>query len=114
MKEKLSRRTLFSMVGMAAAFGTQLPLYSKSLTKAFKPDSTPFMFESSVLPKMERIVDMHVHYRHAEPGFLDNFLKLSDRLNITACMLTPFEHRKVVADAAAWSLASADSDRRSW
>lgn len=100
MKEKLSRRTLVSMFGMAAAFGTQLPLYGKSLNKVFKSDSTPFMFESSVLPKMGRIVDMHVHYRHHEPGFIDNFLKLSDRLNITACMLTPFEHRKIVADAA--------------
>ncbi len=100
MKEKLSRRTLFGMAGLAAALGVQVPLFGKSLSKAFNASPTPFMFETSVLPKFGRIVDMHVHYRHDEPGFLDGFLKLADRLNITACMLTPFKHRKVVADAA--------------
>ena len=100
MKQGLSRRTLFSMAGMAAALGVQVPLFGKSLSKAFNASPTPFMFETSVLPKFGRIVDMHVHYRHDESGFLDTLLKLSDRLNITACMLTPFEHRKVVADAA--------------
>ena len=47
-----------------------------------------------------RIVDIHVHFDAKKPNYMDDFLKLSDRLNLTACMLTPFANRKVVAEAA--------------
>src|SRR5690349_11803408 len=47
-----------------------------------------------------RIVDMHVHFDDKKPNFIGDLLKLSDRLNLTACLLTPFAYRKVVADAA--------------
>jgi len=47
-----------------------------------------------------RIVDIHVHFDEKKPNYIDDFLKLSDRLNLTACMLTPFANRKVVAAAA--------------
>lgn len=47
-----------------------------------------------------RIVDMHVHFDEKKPGFLDDLLKLADRINLSACLLTPFADRKVVADAA--------------
>jgi predicted TIM-barrel fold metal-dependent hydrolase len=47
-----------------------------------------------------RIVDMHVHYHAEKPNYMEDFLKVSERLNLTALMLTPFEHRKVVAEAA--------------
>jgi len=47
-----------------------------------------------------RIVDIHVHFDEKKPNYIDDFLKLSDRLNLTACMLTPFANRKVVAEAA--------------
>jgi predicted TIM-barrel fold metal-dependent hydrolase len=55
---------------------------------------------SSTKPGTERIVDVHCHYDHKVPNYIDEFLKVSDRLNLTACMLTPFEHRKIVAEAA--------------
>ena len=48
----------------------------------------------------DRIVDVHLHFDEKIPTFLDDFLRVSDRLNLTACMLTPFANRKVVADAA--------------
>ena len=48
----------------------------------------------------DRIVDVHLHFDEKVPAFLDDFLRVSDKLHLTACMLTPFEHRKVVADAA--------------
>jgi hypothetical protein len=48
----------------------------------------------------DRIVDVHVHFDEKSPTFLDDFLRVSEKLNLTACMLTPFAHRKVVADAA--------------
>ena len=41
-----------------------------------------------------------MHFDEKIPTFLDDFLRISDKLNLTACMLTPFAHRKVVADAA--------------
>ena len=48
----------------------------------------------------ERIVDMHVHFDPKKPNYIEDFLKVSERLNLTALMLTPFENRKVVAEAA--------------
>jgi hypothetical protein len=50
--------------------------------------------------KKIHIVDIHTHFNASNPNYLDEFLKMSDELNLTACMLTPFEHRKVVAEAA--------------
>jgi uncharacterized protein len=47
-----------------------------------------------------RIIDMHVHFDEKKPAFLDDLLRLADRMNLTACLLTPFAHRRVVADAA--------------
>ena len=47
-----------------------------------------------------RIVDMHVHFDAKKPNYIEDFLKVSERLNLTALMLTPFENRKVVAEAA--------------
>ncbi|HEX4427322.1 MAG TPA: amidohydrolase family protein [Terriglobales bacterium] len=47
-----------------------------------------------------RIVDMHVHFDAKNPNYIEDFLKVSERLNLTALMLTPFENRKVVAEAA--------------
>lgn len=43
---------------------------------------------------------MHVHFDEKKPGFIDDLLKLADRINLTACLLTPFAHRHIVADAA--------------
>jgi predicted TIM-barrel fold metal-dependent hydrolase len=46
------------------------------------------------------MVDMHVHFDDKRANFIPDLLRLSDRLNLTACLLTPFANRKVVADAA--------------
>ncbi len=43
---------------------------------------------------------MHVHFDDKRANFIPDLLKLSERLNLTACLLTPFANRKVVADAA--------------
>jgi Amidohydrolase len=43
---------------------------------------------------------MHVHFDEKNPNFMSDLLKLPDRLNLTACLLTPFANRKVVAEAA--------------
>ncbi len=47
-----------------------------------------------------RAVDIHVHFDEKNTNYIEDFLKVSDRLNLTALMLTPFANRKVVAEAA--------------
>ena len=47
-----------------------------------------------------RIVDIHVHFNQKSPNYIDDFLKVAERINLTALMLTPFANRKVVAEAA--------------
>jgi uncharacterized protein len=47
-----------------------------------------------------RIVDMHVPFDPKKPNYIEDFLKVSERLNLTALMLTPFESRVAVAEAA--------------
>ena len=47
-----------------------------------------------------RIVDMHVHFDEKNPKYIDDFLRVSDRLNVTALMHTPFANRKAVVEAA--------------
>ena len=49
---------------------------------------------------LDRIVDIHVHFDEKNPGFIDDLLKVSERLNMTACVLTPYANRRPVADAA--------------
>ena len=62
-------------------------------------DSAPQSSTAPAATSGNRIVDIHLHYKK-EPGFIDDFLRTTEHLNITACMLTPFEDRKEVADAA--------------
>jgi len=56
---------------------------------------------SPILEKpSDRIVDIHVHFDEANPNFIGDLVKVSNRLNMTACVLTPYANRRVVADAA--------------
>lgn len=48
----------------------------------------------------QRIVDMHVHFDEKNPNFIADLVKVCERLNMTACVLTPYLNRKVVAEAA--------------
>ena len=96
MKNSFSRRNFFTRAGMFAGLSLPWGKWNKSVAKALALDEEA---RATAIPS-GRIVDMHVHYRHHEPGFLDTFLKLSDKLNLTGCISTPFEHRKIVADAA--------------
>jgi len=56
--------------------------------------------KSAANKEAERIVDIHVHFDEKKANYMDDFLRVSDRLNLTACMLTPFPTRKLVAEAA--------------
>ena len=92
MKNTLSRRNFLataSAVPLGVIGGQVAP------TEASSP-----MPQASQAPATDRIVDIHVHFDDKNPNYLDDFLRVSDKLHLTACMLTPFEHRKTVAEAA--------------
>lgn len=55
---------------------------------------------STSLSRSDRIVDIHVHFDAKHPNFIDDLLKLAERINLTACLLTPYAHRVQVAEAA--------------
>ena len=96
MNNRLSRRTFLGNAGAAAAVPSCLNLLPGTTHKAvsFGDAAQPFPETS------DRIVDMHGHFDEKNPNFISDLLKLSDRLNLTACVLTPFANRRVVLDAA--------------
>jgi hypothetical protein len=71
-------------LGAATRANARLPI-----ADAVTPDEKP-----------GRIVDMHIHFDEKNPSYIEDFLKASERLNLTALMHTPFANRKAVADAA--------------
>jgi hypothetical protein len=91
MSSQVSRRKFLGAV--AAAPGAWC------LANALPSSASNFGQAAPSDPK-NRIIDMHVHFDEKNPDYIADFLKVSDRLNLTACMLTPFDRRKMVADAA--------------
>lgn len=91
----ISRRRLLRNAGGAAML---LPV---ARTSVFGQIGTCDCEEhGSADAQQPRIVDIHVHFDAKNPNYIDEFLKVSERLNLTACMLTPYANRKAVADAA--------------
>jgi predicted TIM-barrel fold metal-dependent hydrolase len=97
MKNELSRRSFMTGTLKTAAAASLALSGAEQATSA--PAPTPQNPAATSTSAGSRIVDIHLHYKR-EPGFIDNFLKTTEHLNITACMLTPFEDRKEVAEAA--------------
>lgn len=97
MKNELSRRSFMAGTIKTAA-AASLALSSAKRASA-STDAAPQSSTAPAATSGNRIVDIHLHYKK-EPGFIDDFLRTTEHLNITACMLTPFEDRKEVADAA--------------
>jgi hypothetical protein len=96
MNDPISRRKFLNTAGMAAAVSIPWGILGAPAANAFLAGEG--MPVSSKTP--DRIVDMHVHFDERNLNFIANLLQLSDRLNLTACVLTPYAYRKVVADAA--------------
>jgi len=94
MTKRISRRKFLGAASTVAV--TSLPW--KATGKTALATGTGQPPESS--PPADRIVDMHVHFDEANPSFVSDLLKLCGSLNLTACVLTPFSSRKIVADAA--------------
>ena len=94
MRDRLSRRKFLGTVSAAAVMPHVWAAPEAVPSHAFLPDqAAPAVYRA-------RIVDIHVHFDEKKPNFIPDLLKLSDRLNLTACLLTPFRNRKVVAEAA--------------
>jgi hypothetical protein len=50
--------------------------------------------------EVDHIVDVHVHFDDKNPTFVEDLLKVCKRLSMTACVLTPYGSRSVIANAA--------------
>jgi predicted TIM-barrel fold metal-dependent hydrolase len=96
LKKALSRRTFLDTTVKAAAITAACAF--TSAPKAGTLLSTEA--KAAVSKAGNRIVDIHTHFEPKNPGYIDEFLRMSDQLNLAGCMLTPFENRKVVAEAA--------------
>jgi predicted TIM-barrel fold metal-dependent hydrolase len=94
MKKELSRRSFMTGTLKTAAAATLALSGAEQANSALTPQDPPAASGGA-----GRIVDIHMHYQK-KPGFIDDFLRSTEHLNVTGCILTPFENRKEVADAA--------------
>jgi len=94
MTQHVSRREFLGRAGAAAVL-PRIWATAETLSPNAAASGQPAQASSKT-----RIVDMHVHFDDKRANFIPDLLKLSERLNLTACLLTPFANRKVVADAA--------------
>src|SRR5215472_15187460 len=94
IERKMSRRGFLDAAGKTAVMSRARNFAKLSPFAGFLPG------ETAADKPAARLVDMHVHFDEKKPGFIDDLLRLAERMNLTACLLTPFAHRRVVADAA--------------
>ena len=92
MSERISRRGFLKGAGAAA---TAIPLGVVGRDKA-----EAHHLDEPSKPDSRRIVDIHVHFDAEDPNFFHDLITVADRLNLTACLLTPYANRVQVADAA--------------
>jgi hypothetical protein len=93
MGTRMSRRGFMRAAGGAAT----IPLASsiaESASEEFRSE------EQATASAGDRIVDIHVHFDEKNPNFIRDFLALAERINLTACLLTPYSRRVQVAEAA--------------
>ena len=96
MHHPFSRREFLIAAGAAGAVSASRDaLAVPPVGAALRSDLSPVPNKAA-----DRIVDMHVHFDETNPKFVGDLVKVGERLNLTACVLTPYPNRKVVADAA--------------
>src|SRR6267143_3745324 len=89
MTQRLSRREFLGSAGAAAVLSR---IRASAVTRSPSAASDQPAQASS----KTRIVDMHVHFDDKRANFIPDLLKLSDRLNLTACLLTPLPTAKLL------------------
>ena len=95
MSSRISRRRFLTAAGGAAT--------AMHLRSIGEPPSEEFRFDEQPTTRANdsnRIVDMHVHFDEDDPNFIHDLVALAERIHLTACVLTPYSHRMVVAEAA--------------
>ena len=85
MQPPFSRREFLSYAGSAAV--ALLARGGGAIPRPNADHSDATLPSSNGVP--DRIVDIHVHFDEENPRFIDDLLKVSERLNLTACVLTP-------------------------
>src|SRR5438876_1251406 len=93
MQHSFSRRQFLATMGAAATVSVSRGAVA---TNAMLPEGSSASSEKPA----GRIVDMHVHFDEQNPNFVDDLVKVTEPLNVTACVLTPYRSRMVVAEAA--------------
>jgi hypothetical protein len=93
MAERISRRGFLKGAG-AAASAIPLGAIGKATAEAYRSN------ERYATAGNNRIVDIHIHFDEDDPNFFRDLVTLTERINLTACLLTPYAFRKQVADAA--------------
>ena len=95
MSSRISRRRFLRAAGGAAT--------AMHLRSVGEPATEEFRFEecsTTSANDSDRVVDMHVHFEEDNPNFIHDLVALAERINLTACVLTPYSHRVEVAQAA--------------
>ncbi len=96
MRHRFSRREFLIAAGTAAAVSVS----GNALATPPAGVVLPRILSDASDNGAQRIVDMHVHFDEKNPNFIGDLVKVSERLNMTACVLTPYPNRKLIADAA--------------
>ena len=76
---------------IAAGTAGAASLTQKALAKPHAAYFLPRILSETSDKMAHRIVDMHVHFDEKNPNFVADLVKVSERLNMTACVLTPFQ-----------------------
>ena len=93
MQHSFSRRQFLATMGAAATVSVSRGAVA---TNAMLPEGSSASSEKPA----GRIVDMHVHFDEQNPNFVDDLVKVTEPLNVTACVLTPYRSRMLIAEAA--------------
>jgi uncharacterized protein len=88
----ISRRRFLRAATSAIPFGGVV----EPATAALSLDTSSSKSASPV----DRIVDIHLHFDENNPNFIRDLVTLAQRINLTACLLTPYSRRAQVANAA--------------
>src|SRR6476661_2000942 len=94
MPNRISRRKFLGAAGTVAV--GSLASKANEENTLVSPEGQPPESSSHA----DGIVDMEVHFDEENPSFVSDLLKVCGSLNLTACVLTPFSSRKIVAEAA--------------
>jgi len=94
MGSRISRRGFLRAAGGAA---TAIPL--GSMHDPAREGVQLHENSATAAGATDRIVDMHIHFDESNPNFVRDLVTLAQRINLTACLLTPYSHRLQVADA---------------